>query len=167
MAQLPWHDYGGESAETLLALMATHRLDSLAVAFETALGQKAFKLGDGALSDVERDVLAIEGLEREVNNGGYGQFFGNSSNEYAGIIVPALQRIGCARTATITEQAIAALPEGTALSPASLEDEMARPDDERDERLEACNQAYFTAGEDIAAALMAYLDKHRGELRLL
>ena len=81
MAQLPWHEYAGESAEQLLALTASHRLDSLAVAFETALGQKAFKLGDGALSVAERDVLAIEALEREVNNGGYGQFFSNSSNE--------------------------------------------------------------------------------------
>jgi hypothetical protein len=36
-----------------------------------------------------------------------------------------------------------------------------------DSRLEACDQAYFSAGEDIAAALMGHLDKHRDELRLL
>jgi hypothetical protein len=167
MAELPWHEYAGESAEQLLSLTATHRLDSLAVAFETALGQKAFKLGDGALSVAERDVLAIEGLEREVNNGGYGQFFSNSSNEYAYTIVAALQRIGCTQTAVITEQAIAALPKGLALSSVSLEAEMAHPDAERDSRLETCDQAYFAAGEDIASALMGHLDKHRDELRLL
>ena len=166
MAQLPWHEYAGESAAQLLALSATHRLDSLAVAFETALGQKAFKLGDAALSVAERDVLAIEALEREVNNGGYGQFFGNSSNEYANTIVAALHRIGCAQTATVTDQAIAALPKGIALSSVSLEAEMGRQDDERDSRLEACDQAYFSAGEDIASALMGYLDNHRDELRL-
>ena len=167
MTQLPWHDYAGESAEELLALTATHRLDSIAVAFETALGQKAFTLGDGALSVAERDVLAIEALEREVNNGGYGQFFANSSNEYTQTIVAALRRIGCAKTALITEESIAALPEGTHFSSASLEAEMARQDDQRDTQLEICDQAYFSAREDIASALIRYLDQHRDELRLL
>src|SRR6266567_5973029 len=107
MEKRPWHNYAGESAEALLALAATHRVDSLAVAFETALGQKAFKLGDHSLSVPERDVLAIEALEREVNNGGYGQFFTNSSNEYAGAVLEALQRVGCTQTVTITERALA------------------------------------------------------------
>ena len=167
MTQLPWYEYAGESADQLLALATTHRLDSLAVAFETALGQKAFKLGDSALSVAERDVLAIEALEREVTNGGYRQLFANSSNEYAHCIVAALRRIGCGETAAVTERAVAALPHGTALSSAALEEEMARQDDQRDSQLDACDQAYFSAGEDIASALIAYLDQHRGELRLL
>lgn len=32
----PWHDYNGESADALFALAATHRIDSLVVAFEMA-----------------------------------------------------------------------------------------------------------------------------------
>ncbi len=49
-------------------------------------------------------MLAVEALEREVNNGGYSQFFANASNQFAGSIVePA--RIDCARTAEITQQA--------------------------------------------------------------
>jgi hypothetical protein len=167
MAQLPWHEYAGESADELLALSTTHRLDSLAVAFEMAIGQKAFKLGDDSLSEPERDVLAIEGLESQVNNGGYGQFFTNSSNEFAGVIVAALERIGCPETAAITARAIAALPPGTGLSVESLDREMRRTDDARDAKLEACNEAYFGMREDIATALIRYLQDHRGELQLL
>jgi hypothetical protein len=167
MTQLPWHDYAGESADDLFALSTTHRADSLVVAFETALGQKAASLGTSALTQPELDVLAIEGLEREVNNGGYEQFFLNSSNEFAGIVVEALQRIGCLTTASITQRAIAALPTGTVLTPDSLSATMVQDDPSRDRRLEECDQAYFDAEEDIATALLRYLIRQRESVELL
>jgi len=40
------------------------------LAFETALGQKSAFRGEESLSDTEVIILAIEALEREVNNGG-------------------------------------------------------------------------------------------------
>lgn len=166
MTDLPWHNYAGESAAELFALAATHRADSLVVAFETALEQKASSLGSEALSEPERDVLAVEGLEREVNNGGYGQFFLNSSNEYADSIVAALTRIGCTETAAITERALAALPSGTAPRPDSLVATMEQEDSARDQRLEECDQAYFDAREDIASALLRYLLIHRDAVQL-
>ena len=53
-------------------------------------------------------VLAVEALEREVNNGGYSQFFVNSSREFTPIIVHALLRIDCIKTVEITKDAIRA-----------------------------------------------------------
>jgi len=44
-----------------------------------------------------------------VNNGGYDQFFTNSSREFASTIVDSLQHIGCKKTADITQKAIKAL----------------------------------------------------------
>jgi hypothetical protein len=166
MMERPWHNYAGESADALFALASTHRADSLVVAFETALGQKVASLGDAALTQPERDVLAIEGLEREVNNGGYKQFFLNSSNEYAGLVVDALRRIGCETIAAITARAIAALPEGVSLTPQSLSAEVERDDPERDERLGQCDAAYYDAREDIATALLQYLLSRRDEIHL-
>lgn len=165
MADLPWHNYAGESAAALFALTSTHRADSLVVAFETALQQKAVSHGVDKLSEPERDVLAVEALEREVNNGGYGQFLLNSSNEYAGSIVSALTRIGCNVTASITERALAALPAGTSLAPESLSAVMEQDDDLRNERLEECDRAYFDAREDIAAALLRYLQQNRNAIQ--
>lgn len=166
MTQQPWHNYAGESADDLFALSTTHRADSLVVAFETALGQKAASLGISALTQPEVDVLAIEALEREVNNGGYGQFFLNSSNEFAATVVEALQRIGCPATALVTQRALAALPQGTTLTPESLSAMMEQDDPSRDERLEECNQAYFDAREDIATALLRYLIDQRELIKL-
>ena len=162
-----WHNYSGESADELLALAATHRVDSLAVAFEEALGRKAFKLGAHSLSVPERDVLAIEAMEREVNNGGFKQFFTNSSSEFASTLLEALRRVGCPQTAAITERALGALPPGVALTVEGLDAEMATANARRDEELDACDQAYFAAREDIAGALIGYLQRHRDNLRLL
>ena len=167
MTDLPWHNYSGESAAALFALAATHRADSLVVAFETALGQKAAKRGMAHLSQPELDVLAVEALEREVNNGGYGQFFLNSSNEYVHLVVDALKRIGCPVTASITERAIAALPKGTAMSPENLEAVMKDADDDRDEELQRCDEAYYSSGENIANRLLEYLLANRDMILLL
>jgi len=48
-----------------------YRVDSLVLAMESALDAKDRR----TLSPEERVVLAVEALEREVNNGGYDQFF--------------------------------------------------------------------------------------------
>ena len=110
MPDLKWLDgYSGQSVDELIALEGEYRIDALVVAFDQALDQKAAANGDDSLSAEERVIVAIVALESEVNNGGYLQFFQNSSREFAPIIVQALERIGCARTAAITRKAIDAL----------------------------------------------------------
>jgi hypothetical protein len=97
--------YSGQSTDELIALDGIFRTDSIILAFEQALDQKAYRLGDSALSAEEVIILAIEALEREVNNGGYEQFFTNSSKEYASVIIDALNRIGCVQVADLTNRA--------------------------------------------------------------
>jgi hypothetical protein len=63
--------YSGETTEQLLGLVNEYRIDSLVLAFEQAIQLKAVR---APISRQERYVLAIEALEREVNNGGYSQF---------------------------------------------------------------------------------------------
>ena len=100
MTDLKWLDqYTGQTTDELIALEGEYRTDSLVLAFEQALDQKTARAGTEELTAEERVVLAVEALEREVNNGGYGQFFTNDSNEYTPIIVDALMRIGCGDTA--------------------------------------------------------------------
>src|SRR2546421_12023246 len=86
MSELQWLDgYSGQTVQQLIALERDYRIDSLVLAFEQAMDQKAARVGYENLTDAERTILAVEALEREVNNGGYGQFFVNSSREYAPI----------------------------------------------------------------------------------
>jgi hypothetical protein len=115
MPELRWLDgYSGETVDELLALEGKHRTDSLVLAFEQAIDQKAARVGEHNLSDEECIILAIEALEREVNNGGYGQFFVNSSREYAPKIVQ-----GCLQTAEITQKALNVVQETPMIVPPS------------------------------------------------
>jgi hypothetical protein len=92
MPDLKWLDgYSGQTTNELLVLEGGCRIDSLVLVFEEALNQKVARNGDGGLTTEERVVLAIEALEREVNNGGYRLFF-------VPIIVQALERIERARS---------------------------------------------------------------------
>ena len=72
------------------------------------------KIGDSNslenLSDSEKTVLYVNILEREVNNGGFGQFFYNSSGQYAHEILGAYQKIEAYKTADIIKRAINLFP---------------------------------------------------------
>ena len=165
MSDLPFlKEYSGQTVEQLLSLEGEYRIDSLVLVFEEALGKKAFREGDSALSAEEMVILAVEALEREVNNGGYSQFFENSSQEYAPIIVQALIRIGCPKTADITQRSI----ESIHLPNLSVEaiEAIVAADKMNEEVLNDCDNSYFGAGEDIAGQLFAFIKTNKDAITL-
>jgi hypothetical protein len=155
--------YGGQSTEELIALDSRYRTDSIVLAFEQAIQQAGEKR---ALSREETYVLAVEGLEREVNNGGYSQFFINSSNEYAGSIVSALRAIGCPKTADMTQQAIAALGIQGELTREAMEAVILSENDAVKQRLAACDDRYFANDEPIADRLFDWIKSNRAQIRV-
>lgn len=154
----------GRSPDELIALAGTHRVDSIVLAFEEAIGMKSYKHGAAALSELEADVLAIEGLEREVNNGGYGQFFTNTTVEFVPRIIGALERIDCRVTSELTQRALRVVLADTVATVDAVTARMAEPDDARDELLNEIAQAYYTSGEDIADALFRCIQRGRTEI---
>ena len=64
-----------------------------------------------SLNQFEKNVLFIEMLEGQVNNGGFDQYFFNSSGEYAHETLTALEQVGATNAAELLEQAINAFPE--------------------------------------------------------
>ncbi len=166
MPDLPWLDnYSGETTDELLSLEGRYRTDSLVLVFEQALDQKAAREGLENLSHEERAVLAVEALEREVNNGGYEQFFLNSSREFAPIIVEALGRIGCPRAAAITQKALDAL-RCSALTGAEIERAIVEESESRDQALFVCDNQYFARSENIEDRLLAFIKANKDKIRL-
>ncbi|OGP61421.1 MAG: hypothetical protein A2V67_02005 [Deltaproteobacteria bacterium RBG_13_61_14] len=167
MKELKWLDqYSGESVEELIALEGKYRIDSLVLAFEQALDQKEARAGANQITAEERVIQAIEALEREVNNGGYSQFFLNSSREYAPIIVEALTRISCPKTAEITRRAIAALGISGSFTEAAIAEVMEAESSEREEKLEQCDNEYFQSGESIETGLFQFIKTNRDKINL-
>ena len=54
-----------------------------------------------SLNEYERTIFVTQELENEVNNGGFFQFFDNSSGQFASEIVQAFINIGAEKTAEI------------------------------------------------------------------
>jgi hypothetical protein len=156
--------YSGQSVSQLLSLEGKYRTDSLVLAFEQAISQKAKRDGVQSLTDEERIVLAVEALEREVNNGGYDQFFVNSSREFAPTVVGALQHIGCKKTATITRRAITALGISDLTSEA-IDAAMAEGDEQRLAKLNRYDDSYYKCAEPVAERLFAFIKANKTGIR--
>jgi hypothetical protein len=166
MADLKWLDgYAGESIEELVAMASEYRIDSLLLAMEEALNQKALDAGEQDLSDEERIVLAVVALEREMNHGGFSQFFANASGQYASILVNSLLRIGASEAANIASGAINALGIQD-FSPEEIDEALESENEERDEQLEECDGLYSGVGEDIAGQLFEFVAAHQDAIQL-
>jgi hypothetical protein len=167
MTDLKWLDeYSGQTTDELIALEGEYRTDSLVLAFEQALDQKLERVGEHNLSQEELVVLAIEALEREVNNGGYDQFFFNSSNEYTSIIVDSLNRIGCTETATLTQRAIDAIGIKGTITVDAIERAMEEDNEKRDDQLNECDDQYYENAGDLAGPLLEFIKKNREKIIL-
>jgi hypothetical protein len=165
MPQLNWLDgYAGQTVDQLIALEGKYRIDSLVVAFDQAMNQKAARVGDEALSDEERIILAVEALESEVNNGGYGQFFVNSSREYAPMIVQALRRIGCPKVANITLDALD-IVKRIPITQEEIENGAWEENEERQEALNKCDSLYFEGPENIEGSLFEFIKANRDKIQ--
>jgi hypothetical protein len=162
MADAFLNSYEGQSTEELLALESQYRIDSLVLAFEQAIQAKAPE----SLSVEETYVLAVEALEREVNNGGYQQFFTNNLFEFVpAVIEQALRAIDCPKTADITRDAIEALAidsltAGKAAAAASNASDAIR------DALGACDDRYFVNDEPIADRLFRWIAANPQKIRV-
>lgn len=153
--------YSGQTTDQLLALEDNYRVDSIVLAFEEALLHKSTP----DLTREERFILAVEALEREVNNGGYLQFFTNAS-PHAGIIESALHAIDCPITEQITHDAIAALELEDDFQPHDVVAAAENADESVREVLEECDNRYFDDGEPIADRLFDWIRKNRMAIRV-
>jgi hypothetical protein len=157
--------YSGQTVEELISLEKSYRIDSLVLAFESALDQKANRKGMTHLSETEQIILAVEALEREVNNGGYHQFFINSSKSYAPIVVNALNKISCPKTAEISQQAIDKLGITGPLTVSAIDKVMNKDsDDKLIEILSKFDELYYDSGEPIASQLFEYIKLHKNQI---
>jgi len=153
----------GKSVDELLAITNGDEIEFIQ-ALEMAVQQKSERVGVDDMMEEEIIILAIEALEREVNNGGYSQFFVNSSREYTPIIVHALLRIGCPRTAEITKSAIASAG-FQGLTPMALTEALNAYNGAEDQKLDECDQLYYRSGENIGGHLIDFVKANKNAIQ--
>ena len=89
-----------------------------------------------------------QNMEREVNNGGFDQFFFDSSGDYAHETVESLKAIGANKTAMLLQQAIAQFPNQT----------VPKNRDERRKILEQIEEKSIEIWEELEHKFYAYED---------
>jgi|SRR5450631_1165702 len=115
-------------------------------------------------SPPQKVFSALWAVESEVNNGGFSQYFSNSSAESAPFVVEALETIGAPKTADICKQAIAAaFPAGLPSTPETICSVAADFPDEILEKLEPLDQEFIAYPHNLTDLLFAYVFEHPEE----
>lgn len=137
-----------------------HVLIGLSESERTKFGKEDF-----ASQSVPQKVFsALWEVESEVNNGGFSQYFVNSSAESAHFLVDALRTIGAPKTADICQRAIAAaFPAGLPKSEEAIRSAAADFSDDMLEKLEPIDQEFFSYPHNLTDLLFAHVSRHPEE----
>ncbi len=137
-----------------------HILIDLSTSEKTSFGKEDF----AEQSQPQKVFSAIWALESEVNNGGFSQYFLNSSAESASFVVEALETVGAPDTAAICRRAIAvAFPVGLPGSEEAVRSAAADFPDEILEELEPLDEEFFSYPNNLTDLLFDYVSKNPEE----
>lgn len=123
--------------------------------------EKEEQRGLSAFSAPERYVYAVQALSREVNNGGFEQFFYNSSGQLAFDVVPALVAMGSKENLSIATQALERFGKPESLSDASRWEHLDKITRSGETRLwDDLDEAFYENPEDIEGMILGYIESH-------
>lgn len=111
-----------------------------------------------ALPERDRILIAIWGLEAEVNNGGFHQYYFNSAGDQACFAAEALDRINAKQMAAIVMEANAHFADGGPPRERSARQERLFAITDAEDLFDELDQRFYKYSDDIAALLTAYLE---------
>ena len=167
LTDLGWMDgYEGESVDDILAFSDTENAFRILSALEDSI-EHHWKKRPGMRTGVENIIVAVMALIREVNNGGFDQFYRNSSKRWAFFARSALLHIDRKDAAKIVGRAGRSLGEfvNSVIGPGvggrfkELDEKMSRPNARRNQVFEECDIAFHRL-TGLPESLLAYARRH-------
>jgi len=117
------------------------------------------------LTTAEQVFVTVWTLEADVNNGGFDQYYLNSSGDHAWYAPAALRAIGAERTAAIAERASAPFgPDGPAPDRDTRLASLDKLPEGVDDLWNDCDLAFYAYPDDLTALLSAYVQAHKSEI---
>jgi len=116
------------------------------------------------LTPPEQATLLVLFLDEQVRNGGFHQYYFNSTGNGALLVAPALREIGAPALARIVERANRIFPGG--LPDESREIRCEQLDyftPEKRSELDECDDLYYRSAEDIEDLVLEYYRKHSSQ----
>jgi hypothetical protein len=128
------------------------------------LFEKEQKQGVGSFSTPERYFYIIEGMMREVNNGGFSQFFVNSTGQLADVLVPALEAVSSVEARKIAGKAVDILGNPSSLDDNARVQHLGKITNDFEKDLwEDCDNAFYDLSEPLDALMLDYAEKNIDE----
>ena len=133
----------------------------LIIALHEYVGKKC-RYGEAMerLSAPERVFYITQWLEMEVNNGGFSQYFFNSSGDFANEVADAFAEIGAVKTAEICKKAVS-IYDGEVPADRDEREDVFAEDEEKCAVLDECDEAFFAYEEDLSGLSYAYVMKNK------
>lgn len=114
------------------------------------------------LTQPQRNFFFNQNLEREINNGGFNQYFYNSSGDYAHETLTSLQAIGANKTADILRQAIDQFP--NSIVPKDRQERqnvLGQIEAKANEEWEHLDQKFYAYEDDLNELNLQYVKQNR------
>ena len=119
------------------------------------------------LTQPQKNVIFIENLEREINNGGFNQFYFNSSGDYSHETIDALSAIGANKTAEIVRKANFMYPNNKV--PKDREERiniLLEIEKEANPIWEEADQQFYKYEDDLATLLAKYIRENKTDFMM-
>ncbi|WP_320814931.1 DMP19 family protein [Flavobacterium sp.] len=118
------------------------------------------------LNEAEKTFLYVEILEAEINNGGFDQYFFNSSGDYANETLESLKKIGAHKTAKLVEEAFSYFPE----TPIPKDNNKRRKlleniDTKTSEKWNELEDKFYLYEENIGGLALEYVRRNKAEFK--
>src|SRR6266404_7423146 len=154
-------EYGSLGATT--DEIFSHEDTKILGALNYRIGQKA----GARITQPERRLVAVYWLWGEVHNGGFDQYFFNSSGDDSEAALAGLKEMGAAGAAALLERAMEVFPGGK--PPADRQQRVAVMDKLRKQAesvWEQCDKEFYALKEDLSELMLAYAKQKRAEIVL-
>jgi hypothetical protein len=114
------------------------------------------------LTEPQKQFYLNQCLEREINNGGFNQYFFNSSGDFAHQTVNSLLTIGANKTANILQKAIDQFPDKNVPQDRTIRQEILEQIEEAANPIwEELDQKFFAYEDDLNLLNIAFIRQHK------
>ncbi len=152
----------GKTTAEILAHEKTHDAITLVGALVFRINAKPF----ARRSLTERKLAAVYGVQAEVNNGGFDQYFFNDSGDESAMALQGLREMGSAQGVKLMQRALGVFPGGKPPSDRVRRQvlvERLRP--RAKDLWAACDHGFYTI-DDLGVRALAYAKKYRAQIVL-
>lgn len=127
----------------------------------TNYGEKIEKI-----TKAQRNLIFVENLENEINNGGFNQFYFNTSGDFSLETVDALLAIGANKTANIVKEANSQFPDQQILKDRGVRREtLLQIEDKAQAVWTKCDEHFYKYEENLVDLLVKYIIENKEEFR--